>query len=102
MFLKLELEATYYLSSLLILNARYFTPNSSDSYLMNIECFFYMIFFNRSVRYSRAGENNPTAKLYVRKMNDVENKEVIPPKKVLNWGEYIFTDIIWASDTDFR
>ena len=54
------------------------------------------------MRYPKAGENNPTAKLYVRKLEEVENKEVIPPEEVLYWGEYIYTDVFWVSDTDFR
>ena len=54
------------------------------------------------MRYPRAGETNPTSKLFVRKLHEDENKEVIPPTKVLNWGEYVHTDVTWASDDDFR
>ena len=89
-----------FLHCFFLMHARYYI--SIEYQIDFLICLFELIFINRSVRYARAGENNPTAKLYVRKVNEVENKEVIPPKKVLNWREYIYTDVKWASDTDFR
>ena len=54
------------------------------------------------MRYLRPGDNNPSAKLFVRKLKEAKSKEVIPPREVLNWGEYIYTDVTWATDMDFR
>ena len=49
-----------------------------------------------------AGENNPIVKLYVRNLNQAENKEIIPPKEVLDWGEYIYSNLKWITDEELR
>ena len=77
-------------------------PSTIICFFGSIIVYYICLYFYRSVRYPRAGEINPTTKLYVRKLNEVHNKEVIPPSKVLAWEEYLYTDVLWASDTDFR
>jgi len=52
----------------------------------------------RVVRYPKAGEVNPTIKLFVRNVEEDINKLVIPPVEVTNWGEYIYKVVDWTGD----
>ena len=56
----------------------------------------------RVARLSIPGQNFPSVKIYVRKVDELENKEVIPPKEVLDWGDYIYTDVRWITDNQLR
>ena len=49
-----------------------------------------------------AGENNPIVKLWVRKLDEEQNKEIVPPKEVLDWGEYTYTELKWITDKKLR
>ena len=51
------------------------------------------------MRYPKAGETNPTLKLFVWKVGEGESKPVSPPVEVTAWGEYIYTIADWT-DTD--
>jgi len=54
------------------------------------------------VRYPKSGETNPIAKLFVRQFSEEKNKDVIPPQKVIDWQEYIFTDVNWITENKLR
>ena len=56
----------------------------------------------RTVRYPKSGETNPIAKLFVRQLSEEKSKEIIPPQKVLNWNEYIFTSVNWITENKLR
>ena len=56
----------------------------------------------RKVRYPKSGEVNPTIKLFVRQFSEEKNKEVIPPKEVIEWREYIYAKIYWIDDYQLR
>ena len=45
---------------------------------------------------------NPTIKLFVRQFSEEKNKEVVPPKEVTEWGEYIYAKIYWIDDYQLR
>jgi len=50
----------------------------------------------RVVRYPKAGEVNPSMTLFVRNIIEDDNKKVVPPESVVNWGEYIYTVADWT------
>jgi len=49
------------------------------------------------VRYPKAGESNPTLKLFVWAVGEAETKSVVPPAEVSAWGEYIYTIADWTA-----
>eukprot|EP00091_Calanus_sinicus_P003745 TRINITY_DN13922_c0_g1_i1.p1 TRINITY_DN13922_c0_g1~~TRINITY_DN13922_c0_g1_i1.p1 ORF type:complete len:242 (-),score=47.97 TRINITY_DN13922_c0_g1_i1:73-798(-) len=50
------------------------------------------------IRYPKAGEVNPTIKVFARNVEDDSNKEVVPPKEVKIWGEIIIRNLQWTGD----
>ena len=45
----------------------------------------------RTVRYPKAGKDNPTVSLHVRTLEEAESKVVVAPVEVEAWGEFIYT-----------
>ena len=74
----------------------FFTLNiqNTGKYFSHIESV--IIFCNRVVRYPKAGEVNPSMTLFVRNIIEDDNKKVVPPESVVNWGEYIYTVADWT------
>ena len=48
------------------------------------------------VRYPKAGETNPTLKLFVWKVGEAGRKPVKPPQQVADWDEHIYTIADWT------
>ena len=54
------------------------------------------------VRYPKAGETNPTLRLFVWRVGEDQRKLVVPPPEVTAWGEYIYTIADWTDSTVLR
>ena len=54
------------------------------------------------MRYPKAGETNPTLRLFVWKVGEAERKAVLPPSQVTDWGEYIYTIADWTGKDVLR
>ena len=54
------------------------------------------------VRYPKAGETNPTLKLFVWKVGEEERRAVVPPAEVTAWGEYLYTIAAWTDSQVLR
>ena len=54
------------------------------------------------VRYPKAGETNPTLKLFVWRVGEEGRKSVLPPAEVTAWGEYIYTIADWTDSQVLR
>ena len=54
------------------------------------------------VRYPKAGETNPTLRLFVWRVGEDQRKSVVPPPEVTAWGEYIYTIADWTDSTVLR
>ena len=54
------------------------------------------------MRYPKAGETNPTLKLFVWKVEEKKRMSVLPPPEVTAWGEYIYTIADWTDSTVLR
>jgi len=53
----------------------------------------------KTVKYPKAGQENPTVKLVVRDLSEEAAKEVVPPLEVLAWGQYIYSDVTWKQSS---
>ena len=51
------------------------------------------------VRYPKAGETNPTLRLFVWRVGEAERKSVVPPPEVSAWGEFIYTIADWTDSS---
>ena len=54
------------------------------------------------MRYPKAGETNPTLKLFVWKVGEEERRAVVPPAEVTAWGEYLYTIADWTDSQVLR